>query len=58
MPKSLIIQPFTTHQQLTVEEQLAAGVTPNQPQTSVGIEHVDDIINDLKKMVFQPSKHK
>ena len=47
--KSLIIQPsLTTHQQLTAEEQLAAGVTPNQLRLSVGIEHVDDIINDLK----------
>lgn len=47
--KSLIIQPsLTTHQQLMAEEQLAAGVTPNQLRLSVGIEHVDDIINDLK----------
>ncbi|MBK7787897.1 MAG: O-acetylhomoserine aminocarboxypropyltransferase/cysteine synthase [Saprospiraceae bacterium] len=47
--KSLIIQPsLTTHQQLTADEQAAAGVAPNQLRLSVGIEHVDDIINDLK----------
>ena len=47
--KSLIIQPaLTTHQQLTEQEQQAAGVKPNQLRLSVGIEHVDDIINDLK----------
>ena len=47
--KSLIIQPaLTTHQQLSADEQAAAGVTPNQLRLSVGIEHVDDIINDLK----------
>lgn len=47
--KSLIIQPaLTTHQQLTEQEQQAAGVRPNQLRLSVGIEHVDDIINDLK----------
>ena len=47
--KSLIIQPaLTTHQQLTEQEQLAAGVKPNQLRLSVGIEHIDDIINDLK----------
>jgi len=47
--KSLIIQPsLTTHQQLSADEQAAAGVAPNQLRLSVGIEHVDDIINDLK----------
>jgi O-acetylhomoserine/O-acetylserine sulfhydrylase len=46
--KSLIIQPAaTTHQQLNEEEQLAAGVTPTLLRVSVGIEHIDDIINDF-----------
>jgi O-acetylhomoserine/O-acetylserine sulfhydrylase len=46
--KSLIIQPSTTtHQQLSIDEQLAAGVEPNLLRLSVGIEHVDDIKNDL-----------
>lgn len=46
--KSLIIQPSaTTHQQLTDEEQLSAGVLPNQLRISVGIEHIDDIKADF-----------
>jgi O-acetylhomoserine (thiol)-lyase len=46
--KTLIIHPAsTTHQQLADEEQLAAGVTPTLLRLSVGIEHIDDIIDDL-----------
>ncbi|NND08184.1 MAG: O-acetylhomoserine aminocarboxypropyltransferase/cysteine synthase [Saprospiraceae bacterium] len=46
--KTLIIQPSaTTHQQLSAEEQAAAGVLPNQLRVSVGIEHIDDIKNDF-----------
>lgn len=48
--KTLIIQPSaTTHQQLSDEEQLAAGVLPNQLRLSVGIEHIDDIKADLQQ---------
>jgi O-acetylhomoserine (thiol)-lyase len=48
--KTLIIQPSaTTHQQLSDEEQLAAGVTPTQLRISVGIEHIDDIKADLQQ---------
>jgi O-acetylhomoserine/O-acetylserine sulfhydrylase len=47
--KTLIIQPsLTTHQQLSEEEQLAAGIEPNQLRLSVGIEHIDDIKDDLQ----------
>ncbi|ELR72246.1 O-acetylhomoserine sulfhydrylase [Fulvivirga imtechensis AK7] len=47
--KTLIIQPSaTTHQQLSNEEQLTAGVLPNLLRISVGIEHIDDIKEDLK----------
>lgn len=47
--KTLIIQPSaTTHQQLSDAEQLAAGVEPTQLRISVGIEHIDDIIEDLQ----------
>jgi O-acetylhomoserine/O-acetylserine sulfhydrylase len=47
--KTLIIQPAaTTHQQLSDEEQLAAGVTPGQLRIAVGIEHIDDIKADLE----------
>jgi len=46
--KTLIIQPSaTTHSQLSAEEQLAAGVEPGLFRVSVGIEHIDDIINDF-----------
>jgi O-acetylhomoserine (thiol)-lyase len=48
--KSLIIQPSaTTHQQLTDEEQISAGVLPNQLRVSAGIEHIDDIIGDFEQ---------
>ncbi|GAB4259754.1 homocysteine synthase [Thermincola ferriacetica] len=46
--KSLVIHPAsTTHQQLTPEEQMAAGVTPDFIRLSVGLENVDDLIEDL-----------
>jgi len=46
--KTLVIHPSsTTHQQLSDEEQLAAGVTPDYIRVSVGTEHIDDIINDF-----------
>lgn len=46
--KSLVIHPATTtHQQLTPEEQLAAGVTPDLVRLSVGLESVEDLIEDL-----------
>jgi O-acetylhomoserine/O-acetylserine sulfhydrylase len=55
--KTLIIQPSaTTHQQLTSEEQLSAGVLPNLLRVSVGIEHIDDIKADFQQAfdkVFQ-----
>lgn len=47
--KSLVIHPAsTTHQQLSPEEQVAAGVTENQIRISAGLEHMDDLIEDLK----------
>ncbi|MCP1307955.1 homocysteine synthase [Paenibacillus tyrfis] len=48
--KSLIIHPAsTTHQQLSGEEQLAAGVTPGLVRLSVGTESIDDILVDLEQ---------
>ena len=48
--KTLIIQPSaTTHQQLSDEEQLSAGVLPNLLRISAGIEHIDDIKEDLSQ---------
>ena len=46
--RSLVIHPSsTTHQQLTQDEQAAAGVTPEMVRVSVGIEDVEDILWDL-----------
>src|ERR1700680_616706 len=46
--KSLIIHPAsTTHSQLTVEEQYETGVTPDFIRLSVGLETVEDLIDDL-----------
>lgn len=48
--KTLIINPAsTTHEQLSDEERLNAGITPGQIRLSVGIEHIDDIIADLEQ---------
>jgi O-acetylhomoserine (thiol)-lyase len=48
--KSLVIHPAsTTHSQLTPEEQLDTGVTPDFIRLSVGTENIDDIIYDLKQ---------
>ena len=46
--KSLACHPAsTTHRQLTPDEQIKAGVTPEMIRLSVGIEHIDDILEDL-----------
>ena len=46
--KTLIIQPAaTTHQQLSEEAQIRAGVLPTLLRISAGIEHIDDIIEDF-----------
>ncbi len=48
--KTLVIHPAsTTHQQLTDEEQLSAGVTPSSIRVSVGLEHIDDIKADFEQ---------
>jgi O-acetylhomoserine (thiol)-lyase len=48
--KTLIIHPAaTTHQQLSHEEQLAAGVHPNSLRVSIGIEHIEDIKSDFQQ---------
>ena len=50
--KSLIIHPAsTTHQQLTEEEQLSAGVSADLIRLSIGLENVDDLINDLDQAI-------
>ena len=46
--RSLAIHPAsTTHSQLSPEEQLATGVTEGYVRLSVGIEHIDDIVDDF-----------
>jgi O-acetylhomoserine (thiol)-lyase len=48
--KTLAIHPATTtHQQLSEQEQLATGVTPDFIRISVGIEHIDDILADIEQ---------
>ncbi len=55
--KTLIIQPAaTTHQQLSIDEQLSAGVTPSLLRVSVGIEHIEDIKADFAD-AFAKIKH-
>lgn len=55
--KSLVIHPAsTTHQQLTEEEQQAAGVNPELIRLSVGIEAVEDLIADLDQ-ALKKSQH-
>lgn len=48
--KSLVIHPATTtHSQLTKEELAEQGIRPNTVRLSVGIEHIDDILEDLRQ---------
>jgi len=46
--KTLVIHPAsTTHRQLSEEEQVKAGVTPDMIRLSIGIENIDDILWDI-----------
>jgi O-acetylhomoserine (thiol)-lyase len=55
--KSLACHPAsTTHRQLTPEEQAKAGVTPEMIRLSVGIEHIDDILDDLAQALDKTTK--
>jgi O-acetylhomoserine (thiol)-lyase len=48
--KSLACHPAsTTHRQMSVDEQRKAGVAPDMIRLSVGIEHVEDIVADLRQ---------
>ena len=52
--KTLAIHPATTtHQQLSPEEQVATGVTPDFIRLSVGLEHIDDILWDIGQALEQ-----
>jgi O-acetylhomoserine (thiol)-lyase len=55
--KTLAIHPATTtHQQLSSQEQLATGVTPDFIRLSVGIEHIDDIIADIEQALAKAAR--
>ena len=48
--KSLVIHPAsTTHAQLSVPEQEAAGVTPDLVRLSIGLEDIEDLLFDLEQ---------
>ena len=48
--KSLVIHPYTTtHSQMTPEELAQQHITPSTIRLSVGTEHIDDILDDLKQ---------
>ena len=56
--KSLVIHPAsTTHQQLSVEEQAATGVTPELVRLSIGIEDIRDILDDLNQAIETANGH-
>ena len=55
--KTLIIHPAsTTHRQMTDEDQLKAGVTPDMIRMSVGIETLDDILWDIDQALTEAAK--
>ncbi|MEK3784253.1 MULTISPECIES: homocysteine synthase [Paenibacillus] len=55
--KSLIIHPAsTTHQQLSEEEQVSAGVNPELLRLSIGTESIDDILYDLEQAIAASQK--
>ncbi len=54
--KSLAIHPATTtHSQLSEEQQISAGVSPDFIRLSVGIEDIEDILWDLDQALRQAS---
>jgi O-acetylhomoserine (thiol)-lyase len=55
--KSLACHPAsTTHRQMTPQEQVHAGVTPDMIRLSIGIEHIDDILADLDQALDAASR--
>jgi O-acetylhomoserine (thiol)-lyase len=55
--RSLVIHPAsTTHRQLSEEEQITAGVSPDMVRISVGLEEIDDILWDLDQALTQAAK--
>jgi O-acetylhomoserine (thiol)-lyase len=55
--KTLAIHPATTtHQQLSQEEQIATGVTPDFIRLSIGLENIDDIRRDIEQALKKSQK--
>jgi len=55
--KTLAIHPATTtHQQLSEEERLATGVTPDFIRLSIGLENMEDILNDINQALAKSQK--
>jgi O-acetylhomoserine (thiol)-lyase len=55
--KSLVIHPgSTTHQQLTDEEQVASGISPDMIRISVGLEDIGDLLWDLDQALIASQK--
>jgi len=55
--RSLAAHPAsTTHRQLTEAEQAGAGVAPDMLRLCVGIEHIDDILEDLDQALAGSAK--
>jgi O-acetylhomoserine (thiol)-lyase len=52
--KSLVIHPATTtHQQLSGDDLIAAGITEDMIRLSIGLEHIDDILADLNQALTE-----
>jgi O-acetylhomoserine (thiol)-lyase len=43
----------TTHSQLNEEQQKAGGITPDLVRLSIGLEHIDDILEDLDQALAE-----
>ena len=55
--RSLAIHPAsTTHSQLSEEDQLRSGVTPGYIRLSIGIENIEDIIEDINQALLETVK--
>ena len=52
--KSLVIHPYTTtHSQMTPEELADQHITPSTVRLSIGVEHIEDILDDLRQALDQ-----
>jgi O-acetylhomoserine (thiol)-lyase len=55
--RSCVLHPAsTTHRQLSEEQQIASGVSPDLIRLSVGIEHIDDLIADVNQALLESQK--